>query len=241
MRKCSVEGCEGKHRSLGYCERHYRKLLRDGTPDGIAPRMRQPEVCTTDGCDRPPIAKGLCAAHRQQAARGVEPGSLRVIGAPNMIVTGLDHAWVVLTGRQGTEVARAAIDFGDIERVRAHRWRVSSGVRTRYVLSHSAGALHRFLLDAPSDMEVDHIDRDGLNNRRVNLRLVTRAENAQNMGEGGRAGRELPRNVYARGAKFLVQVTVHGRAYAGGTFGTLEDAERAAHALRDVTFTHHVG
>lgn len=40
--------------------------------------------------------------------------------------------------------------------------------------------MHRFLLNAPDDMEVDHINGDGLDNRRPNLRLVSRAENLQN-------------------------------------------------------------
>lgn len=38
--------------------------------------------------------------------------------------------------------------------------------------------LHRWLLGVPDDIEVDHIDRNGLNNRRENLRRATRAKNA---------------------------------------------------------------
>ena len=40
--------------------------------------------------------------------------------------------------------------------------------------------LHRVLMDAPSGVLVDHIDGDGLNNVRSNLRLCTPAQNAQN-------------------------------------------------------------
>lgn len=48
------------------------------------------------------------------------------------------------------------------------------GVRGRRIL------LHRWLLDAPPELEVDHINGDTLDNRRQNLRLVTRSENAHN-------------------------------------------------------------
>ena len=40
--------------------------------------------------------------------------------------------------------------------------------------------MHRLILDAPDHLEVDHIDGDGLNNRRSNLRLATKSQNASN-------------------------------------------------------------
>lgn len=52
--------------------------------------------------------------------------------------------------------------------------------------------LHRFLMDAPEGMDVDHIDHDGLHNCRSNLRVVEPDENKQNVrawGEGYDIGR----------------------------------------------------
>lgn len=40
--------------------------------------------------------------------------------------------------------------------------------------------MHREIMNAPKDMQVDHINGDGLDNRRENLRVCTNAENGRN-------------------------------------------------------------
>ncbi len=40
--------------------------------------------------------------------------------------------------------------------------------------------MHRLILDAPADVDTDHRNHDGLDNRRENLRLCTRSENMAN-------------------------------------------------------------
>lgn len=51
-----------------------------------------------------------------------------------------------------------------------------------YVYSREAPLkkLHRVLLEAPDGIEVDHINGDGMDNRRANLRLASRAQNTRN-------------------------------------------------------------
>lgn len=58
-------------------------------------------------------------------------------------------------------------------------WHINSGyAKTR--IGKKVIKMHRLLLEAPIDKEVDHINGDKLDNRRENLRLVTHAENQAN-------------------------------------------------------------
>lgn len=43
---CTLDGCESKHFSLGYCQKHYRRLKRTGSPlysEAGAPGHQDPE------------------------------------------------------------------------------------------------------------------------------------------------------------------------------------------------------
>jgi len=42
--------------------------------------------------------------------------------------------------------------------------------------------LHRLIMNAPNDMEIDHIDRNRLNNQKSNLRLANSSQNKCNRG-----------------------------------------------------------
>ena len=42
--------------------------------------------------------------------------------------------------------------------------------------------MHRLIMDAPPHLQVDHINRDRLDNRRANLRFATRSQNQANKG-----------------------------------------------------------
>lgn len=85
----------------------------------------------------------------------------------------------------------ALIDDKDSELIESRAWRLSKGYAVTRVYcckrngrSHQRDvSMHRMImgLTARDETEVDHINRDRLDNRRRNLRLATHAQNAQNV------------------------------------------------------------
>lgn len=79
----------------------------------------------------------------------------------------------------------AMVSDEDYERVSQFKWYANPGrrqgsVQSCYARCRAAGYMHRFIMGYPSHKVVDHIDGNGLNNQRENLRVVTVAENNLN-------------------------------------------------------------
>ena len=88
----------------------------------------------------------------------------------------------------GGEVERfTLIDDEDFSLVRGQKWCLHSAGYACTNVKNDQGKqvillLHRFLLGATKGQCVDHINRDRLDNRRENLRLVTHQQNMWNIG-----------------------------------------------------------
>jgi HNH endonuclease/AP2 domain len=119
----------------------------------------------------------------------------------------------------------ALVDDEDYDALSRYRWTLK---RCRgNVYAQAVFVMHRFILGTP-DGQIDHVDGDGLNNQRSNLRLATAAQNAQN---------RRTRSDNGSGYKGVTQSRSHGRpidrwiARIGtgkrsylGSFSTPEDA-----------------
>lgn len=86
----------------------------------------------------------------------------------------------------------ALIDDDDYDRVSMHTWHMKSRLHLNYASStkYLGGGrkkakyrmlqLHRFIMNPSKGMDVDHIDGNGLNNQKSNLRICTHQQNCMN-------------------------------------------------------------
>jgi hypothetical protein len=96
-------------------------------------------------------------------------------------------------------------------------------------------AIHRIILGlaAGDPRDVDHINRNRMDNRRCNLRAVTHAENQQNLGaQPKRARASAFRGVTWNGRKWIAQAKVGGKGHRIGGFDDEAQAASAAAAWR---------
>jgi len=56
---CSIEGCDGRAVTRGWCSKHYGRWLRQGDPTVVL----RTQLCSVAECDEKHYAKGWCKTH----------------------------------------------------------------------------------------------------------------------------------------------------------------------------------
>lgn len=92
---------------------------------------------------------------------------------------------IALSGKNGIG-KYALVDDEDYDNLITHKWAVSNmGYATRLVYSKEKSGvkrqlMHRLIMDSPTNLQIDHIDNNTLNNQKSNLRPSTQAQNCWN-------------------------------------------------------------
>lgn len=138
-----------------------------------------------------------------------------------------------------TQGAFALIDDEDAQLVLQYKWCMAGSKRNGHFYAWRSVkvkkgeqknlSMHRFLMNPPPGMCVDHINNDGLDNRRANLRIAT---HAQNIANGRFSSGVVPFRgvcVRRRGSvtRYEVKLKLLGKRVYIGTFTTPEEAARA--------------
>jgi len=123
----------------------------------------------------------------------------------------------------------ALVDAADYEWLRRYTWRaVCANGRTFYACTYCEGKLclmHRMIMNPPAGMVVDHKNRYGLDNHRVNLRHATPGQN--NINRAWDTGASGFRGVYPCRDKWGARIGHQRRTLYIGLFDDPAEAARA--------------
>ena len=125
------------------------------------------------------------------------------------------------------------IDDEDMDRVLQKKWYVRSPKRgTKYCYTWvyadgkvTATSLHRFIMNRVGDNSVviDHIDHDGLNNQKSNLRVCSSIENGWNK-QKGKNNTSGYKGVSWKSGRWYARIMKNNLMYELGAYNNTEDA-----------------
>tara|TARA_Y100000034_G_scaffold124636_1_gene173079 strand:+ start:523 stop:1026 length:504 start_codon:yes stop_codon:yes gene_type:complete len=138
---------------------------------------------------------------------------------------------IIESPKYGRHVVR--YDERDAAKIEPYKWHLSKGHSTFYVYRQTPRpnrkqiAMHREVTSCPKGMMVDHINHNGLDNRRENLRVCTMSENMMNRGKT-RQNSTGYKGVYKTGDSkrnpYSAKIQKNGKVDCLGHYKTAEEA-----------------
>lgn len=140
------------------------------------------KICCVDGCCNKIDGKhkDYCNKHYKQIYTHGEIQE-RTVFTPNEINIINNHAEIVLYNKYNDKIGVAIIDIDDIDKCKNYKWGINGNGYARNG-KHNL-FLHNLILNIdvlPKDLVCDHINRNRLDNRKSNLRIITNSENCFN-------------------------------------------------------------
>lgn len=113
----------------------------------------------------------------------------------------------------------ALVDDEDFDLLSSRNWHLSGN---GYVQSRNGGRtvmMHKMIIDVSEEEQVDHADRNKLNNTKANLRPCSPSQNSSNMGPRGKLipFKGVIRNLGKKRTTFRARAMKDGVVYQGKT------------------------
>ena len=123
------------------------------------------------------------------------------------------------------------VDDDDFKYLNQFKWYGYKDKTTSYVIRNKTVKdplrernMARLIMNTPKGMEVDHVDHNGLNNQKSNLRNCTRSQNCANRKPWSKSGYM---GVYSFDNTIMSHIKINGKIIYLGTFKTNIDAAKA--------------
>jgi hypothetical protein len=145
----------------------------------------------------------------------------------------------------------AVVDDDDFNFVNQYRWQIVNGyAKTRIFIGRASNwkagiyhykykgiYMHRFVMDAQPGQEIDHINRNKLDNRKANLRFCTQSQNTANSFGKLRKYSKYKGVTKTKGSRgWIAQIMVNYSQIYLGTFPTEKDAAIAYNEAAKIHF-----
>ena len=133
-------------------------------------------------------------------------------------------------GIKGQLTGTILIDKEDLDKVKPYKWHVEHSRKTidyaQASLRGSTIRMHKLIL--PTDLQVDHINHNGLDNRKYNLRICTNQENNfnKNFNRNPKSGYTGIR-YNEKADSYYVRIMVNKKEISLGHYKSLEEALKA--------------
>ena len=131
---------------------------------------------------------------------------------------------------------KALVDDADYEWLSQYSWSACKGKYTIYALrsgKNKAGkfiniAMHREIMQTPDGLLTDHIDGNGLNNQRTNLRICSAGQNQHNSSpHKNRSSKFKGVSWKKSGKKWVVRIQLNYKSKHIGVYKTEIEASNA--------------
>ncbi|UCD51674.1 MAG: HNH endonuclease [Phycisphaerales bacterium] len=130
-----------------------------------------------------------------------------------------------------TKSGFAIVDAADFEWLNQYKWQATCNGTKFYATTKNRRAgniwMHRLIMNAPKGMVVDHINGNGLDNRRCNLRICTRQQNAYNSRRSQGTSQYKGFHFEKATGAWRATITCQGEYYNLGLYDSEVEAARA--------------
>ncbi len=136
-----------------------------------------------------------------------------------------------------TQGKYAIVDPEDYPRLSKHKWYVVRSPRSDYAARYvtigyrrqTTVRMHRVIMNARPGQFIDHINHNGLDNRKANLRLASNAQNSWNKRKqrGNHSSKYKGVSFFKRENKWTARIQANGKKIFLGIFKNEIDAAKA--------------
>ncbi len=163
----------------------------------------------------------LCGKHISQYWRYGKFLDKTIYDSNDFIIND-DYAEIILRDKKCNIVGKTIIDIDDVDLCKKYKWHIKHSLHTDYAITtideNTKIFLHRLILDYYGEMDVDHNDHNGLNNRKYNLEVCSHSKNLTNQ-------HNINNGIYqVQSGRFRSTICINNKTIYIGTFDTFKEA-----------------